>query len=141
MMTDPKIDGWYRAVGNRATFAFRVEGGEVVECAPYGRKIIMGLRWGTAYMKLERGGFEVGRLLSDAAVGEPAAVTGRAKRFNECVSKIEVMAERLRLGLVEDIFHGLFSIREALDEAEAIFGEVSREALDKVTTQEGGPGA
>jgi hypothetical protein len=58
-MTDPRVDGWYRAVGARATFGFRVENGEVVECAPYGRKIIMGLQWGTAYMKLERGGFTI----------------------------------------------------------------------------------
>lgn len=53
------VDGWYRAESGRATFAFRVEDGEVVETAPYGRKLIMGLRWATAYMKLEQGGFQV----------------------------------------------------------------------------------
>lgn len=67
------IDGWYRASNARATFAFRVEGGEVVECAPYGRKIIMGLRWATAYMKLEQGNFEVARMLSDAPPETTAA--------------------------------------------------------------------
>lgn len=60
-MTESGIDGWYRAESGRATFAFRVEGGEVVEAAPYG-KFIMGLRWGTAYMKLEQGGFTLSRI-------------------------------------------------------------------------------
>jgi len=57
----------------------------------------------------------------------------RAMRFRECVSRIEVTAESLRHQTEPDIFHALFKIREALDEATAIFNEVSREALDEVS--------
>lgn len=131
-MTDPKVDGWYQARGSRAAFGFRVENGEVVDCAPYGRKMIMGLQWGTAYMVLERGGFEISRLLSDAAVGEPAAVNEQATRFGYLLSEIEVATERLRLGLVDDIGVELLKIQAWINEARTLFVEVSREALDKV---------
>lgn len=56
-------------------------------------------------------------------------------RFGELLSEIEVAAERIRLGLVEDIGAELLKIQVWINEARALFAEVSREALDKVVVK------
>jgi hypothetical protein len=61
-MTDPKIDGWYRASGNRATFAFNVTHGVVTEAAPYGKRMLVGRSWAEAWEYLDRAGFSVSRM-------------------------------------------------------------------------------
>jgi len=59
-MTD---DGWYRASrAKSATFAFLVEKGVVVRCAPYGRSLIKGLPYASAEKALKLAGFEVERM-------------------------------------------------------------------------------
>jgi len=56
------IDGWYRASGPRATFAFKVTRGVVTRTAPYGRKWLHGLTWAQAWEALQRQHYDVGRL-------------------------------------------------------------------------------
>jgi hypothetical protein len=130
-MTDPKIDGWYQATnsGARVVFGFRVEDGEVVECAPYGRKMIMGLQWGTAYGVLERGAFEVARLDSPPAPAPDDPE--RAMRFGHLLSEIEIGARRMLDGDFTDGMAALALLALWLREATEIYAEVSREALDK----------
>jgi hypothetical protein len=51
----------YRAVSARAVVGFVTVDGEVVRCAPYVRRLVLGLREATAIAVLERAGFEVRR--------------------------------------------------------------------------------
>ena len=55
-------DGWYRASSNRATFAFCVAHGRVIEAAPYGRRMLMGRSGADALKYLTSQGFKVIRL-------------------------------------------------------------------------------
>jgi hypothetical protein len=58
----------------------------------------------------------------------------RAKRFRYLLSEIEVRARKILDGDCEaDVLGSLAVMALHLGEATAIFGEVSREALDKVT--------
>jgi hypothetical protein len=56
------VDGWYRASSGRATFAFCVTHGVVVEAAPYGKRMLMGRSWADAWEYLNNAGFTVSRL-------------------------------------------------------------------------------
>jgi hypothetical protein len=56
------VDGWYRAEGNRATFAFCVTHGRVIEAAPYGRKMLVGRSWADAWEYCQSHGFNVSRM-------------------------------------------------------------------------------
>lgn len=56
----------------------------------------------------------------------------RAMRFRSLLSEIEVGAERLRLGLEEDIVTAMLAMDRNAHEALHIALEVSNEALDKV---------
>jgi len=62
----------------------------------------------------------------------------RAMRFGQHVARIEEMAERIRLGTVEDVLFALEMMRQWLFEATEIAAEVSREALDKVAPRADG---
>lgn len=53
-------------------------------------------------------------------------------RFGYLVSEIEVGAERLRLGLEEDVVAAVGLLWLRADELRALVGEVSRESLDKI---------
>src|SRR5262245_62328606 len=59
---DERIDGWYRAEGSRATFAFLVAHGRVIKVAPYGRRWLHGKTWAEAWETLHAQGYEVARL-------------------------------------------------------------------------------
>lgn len=57
-------------------------------------------------------------------------------RYGYLLSEIEVGAERLRLGLEEDVMVALVRMKLHVEEALEVAAEVSREALDKLTKEE-----
>jgi len=66
---------WFRASNDRATFGFAIEDGRVVECAPYGRKWLLGRNKARARQALRSRGFRVVELpLTDAERATLAAL-------------------------------------------------------------------